>query len=702
MDGATFTLKLIDAVTGPARSASKALGSLRGALGGMGDAQASSAKAMGMGGGSGPSVGRGFSQIAKAARAAEGFRMDQEKEAKKSNPARGFSEIAKAAKAAEGMRRDREKSAGNAFKGFSEIAKAARAAKSGGFDGSGNKKKAHGKESAVGDFVKGTLIAGGLEKALEIVTELTKEIVLGAAELITFGQNARFAFDQLAKHGATGDKLFEHSRALAVRFGLDVEDTTHTYADFLKLQFNPKQADEFVRLGADMQALGADATNLKSIFLAIGQIKSLGKLQGGDLRQLEQAGISGQLIYEELGKSLGGKNAVEVQKLERAGKISADMALDAIKSAIKRKLQEKGLGDAGAKFADNTLSGITGRFKAIGMDTGLKLVEKMTAPLTALAKVALGKFENLFEGDGGEKTIDAIASALGKAAGFAGDFIGAFGSGFGDTLGKIWDGFKPLVDALGGSAGSGLSTELKAIGKYMGELAAAGLVVVGVAAVLGLGFEYLLATVAQVGIGIVTGLTDPLFKMVDDVLGWWFKLEGIWDEQGVSMTDKALGIGKQIVMGFVGGMESLLAYPLDAISGIADGTIAALKSALGIHSPSKAAQDVGGNFTGTYADTLQAGVSDAKAGGAALGMASAHGLNTTSSGAFGPLVSSLASPPTIDTAQSLRSGGRLGNFSPSFTFELHNSGDPEETAKLAAREARREFEAFFRQIEMET
>jgi tape measure domain-containing protein len=684
-DSATFTVKLIDAVSGPARSASKALGGLRGALSSMAGGGDSVGKALGMptGGGRGarggraPSAGRGFGEIAKAAKLAEGLRLDKDREAKRSTR--------------------------QAFSGFGEIAKAARAAKSSGYDGNGNRKKqGGGKGAMLGDFVKGTLIAGGIEKAVGFAADLTKEIIAGAAELITFGQNSRLAFDQLAKHGATGEKLFEHARALAVAFGLDVEDTTHKYADFLKLQFDPKQADDLVRLGADMRGLGADATKLDSIFLALGQIKSLGKLQGGDLRQLEQAGVSGQLLYEELGKALGGKSNAEVAKLEQAGKISADVAIESLKSAIKRKLQEKDLGEYGAKFANNTISGITGRFKALSTDAAIKVTDKMTAPLTALAKKGLGKFETFLESPQGDATMSAIADALGKAAGFAADFVGAFGSSFGNTLGKIWDGIKPLFDALGGGGtGDAVGQTLKTIGKYMGEVAAAGVLVIGIAGTMGLGFEYLLATAAQVGIGIVGGLIDPLYKMIDDSLAWWFKLKGIWDEQGTSLTDKALGIGKQVVLGFVGGIESLLAYPGDAIAGMARGTIDALKGALGIASPSKATEAIGENVTGTYADTLNAGVSDARAGGAALGAAAVHGMNTTSS-MYGPMVSTLASPPTLDTKQL---PGRGGFSMPPAVFNIEVSGlsgDPEEAAQKLGSAVERKLDEYFRRLEMET
>ena len=88
-----------------------------------------------------------------------------------------------------------------------------------------------------------------------------------------FAQRSELGFGQLAKHGASASKLFAHARAQAEELGLDVKDTTKTFMKFLALQFDPKQATDMIRMGADLQGLGATAEQVGSVFNAIGKIK---------------------------------------------------------------------------------------------------------------------------------------------------------------------------------------------------------------------------------------------------------------------------------------------------------------------------------------------------------------------------------------------------------------------------------------------
>ncbi|MDX1527058.1 MAG: tape measure protein, partial [Gammaproteobacteria bacterium] len=187
-------------------------------------------------------------------------------------------------------------------------------------------------KGGAGSVFGGLFAFEALKGASRAMMSLTKAIggaVIGSA---AFAQSQEMAFRQLSKHGVDGGRLFEHARATAQDFGLDVKNTTKQYAKFLALQFSPREADKLVAMGADLQALGNDAESVKGIFTALGQIKSKDRLQAEELLQLSERGISTKLVQEEIGKLLG-KTQDEVRKLQEQGKVDAETALLGIERA---------------------------------------------------------------------------------------------------------------------------------------------------------------------------------------------------------------------------------------------------------------------------------------------------------------------------------------------------------------------------------
>jgi tape measure domain-containing protein len=457
-------------------------------------------------------------------------------------------------------------------------------------------KETEGFGSNVKDYLTGSLLADGIRMGIGALKDLTLEFVHAGAELITFGQNAIVTFDQLAKHGATGTELFEHARALAVRFGLDVMDTTHEYQKLLALQFNPKQADDLIRMSADIMGLTGSAEKAQSALLAIGHIKSKTNLQTRDVRQLEQQGISGELIFDELSKRMGGKSTQDIQKLITKGKVGAAVAIEAIEAAIKRKLQESELGEFGAKFADKTLTGLWGRFKALTTDTGLDAVEKMAAPLTALAGGAIKDLEAFLDSPQGADTVQKIADGLAKAADAAGSFAKGFGSGFSDELSKIWQGMKPMIDALSGGPGADANKQAAMLGQNLGKLAAFSLAVTGAFAALGVAVGIASIYIFDPLQAAFDGLMRPIEKVIFAFVDMWGNIEAIADDKGQSLFEKFYGIGEQIMTGLSKGILSLAMWPVTAITASLRMGVEASQKVVQTHSPSRVYAEIGSNI----------------------------------------------------------------------------------------------------------
>lgn len=581
--------------------------------------------------------------------------------------------------------------------------------------------------STVASFAAGDLLAHGVESAIDAFLELGAKVAETTAHLVVFGQDAEFAFNQLAKHGATGAQLFEHSSALAMRFGLDLEETTHQYEKFLGLQFSPKAIDDLIRVGADMKSLGNTAEDVQGIFLSLGEIKSIGTLQARQLLMLEQHKVSGQLVRESLAEKLG-TNVEQVNALMHKGKISAELGIQAIEDAIVRKLQEAHPGEAGAKFADTTIDGIIDKFKARAKSIGLDISKPLEKPLTDLGRDMSDKLDGFLRSPKGVLTVKQIGDGLSKAAGFAMDLVSAFGSGFGDTFSKIYDGAKPFIDLFTGGDGDAAKSAFKSLAEDLGKVAAAA-VWVGIGfAGLGVAFVEVVALAYNVGEGVVKAITDPLFAMEKGFSRWWGEMSSIWNNGATSVVELSFNLGKEIVIGLGRGIESLLAYPGDALMGIARNAIDAAKKTFESHSPSMVMYGIGGDVglgLGMGIRSTAGDVADASrvvalgSVGAMSDVMSAPpvwsvGKTWGSFGAgssfdegraskpidYGPVgVSSAASPmPAADSRGASRGDT---TFSPQLTVNVEGGRNPDETGDRVGAAVERRLEAWFRQLEME-
>jgi len=432
----------------------------------------------------------------------------------------------------------------------------------------------------------------------------------GAYHMATFGQNTRLAFDALAKYGADGGKVFRHARDLAVEFGLDVQDTSKQYSKFLALQFNPDQADNMIKMGADLRALGNDAESVKGVFLALGQIKSKGRLQAQEMLQLQERGVAGGLVKEEIAKLMG-VAVSEVDKLQEAGKVSAEIGLAAIESAINRKLGNSKTGEAGKRFAENTIDGMVGQISATAEDVGITLMERLTPGFTRAADSALTFFQGFLDSEEGAATMDAISDAVGKVADMMEwlvpiglEALQIFGGEFAETFSGMSGALAATSDD-GGQLGHTILEMAKVAGMFFGIAAWGAQALYSVTAAVGI---FGLALV-EAGIGAVQGFFRPFIEGIGNLLLWWDDLSALWDDKGMGFATKAWEIGKHIVGGLAKGIWAAATLPFEAIIGVVDGVIEGSKKALGINSPSKVFYEMGEYSGEGYALGLRSSMS---------------------------------------------------------------------------------------------
>lgn len=500
-----------------------------------------------------------------------------------------------------------------------------------------------------GDSVfSGALKADIVMRSAVAMGHFAASVATGAYELVTFGQNSRLAFDQLAKHGASGTKIFDHARRLAAEYGLEVKDTSKQYSKFLALQFSPAQADSLVRTGADLRALGNSAEDVQGIFMAMGQIKSKGRLQAEELLQLQERGVSGGLVKEEIAKLMG-VAVSEVDKLQQKGAVSAEIGLDAIQNAINRKLNQSEAGVAGKKFADTTIDGITGKLKARATNLGIDLLGVLEKPFTGAAGAILTKLEAVGKSEAGAKMFTALSSGIesfGRFISFAAplfiDFVTTVGSGAVDAFGKL-SGALNITSGDSGDITQTLMTLASVLGDVLGA-AAYGITIFGS---LALGVGMLAGVLAGAGRAGIEGFLRPFIEGIGDLMLWWDDLSALWSAEGLSLGEKAWAIGKQLMTGLAQGIWNTLTLPIEAVWGAGKGIVDGAKAALGIHSPSKEMIALG-EYTGE---------------GFAIGLE--RGMPAANDN-FGPFASSAQG--AVGTVGAVGGGGAGGNV---FHAEIH-------------------------------
>jgi hypothetical protein len=274
--------------------------------------------------------------------------------------------------------------------------------------------------------------------------------------LAMFAEQTRNAFGNVIGDKQLGVLAFEHARKVAKEFGLDVEDTIGSMVKLRSMQFSIREATELIKISADLQTISKDAQATKRAIIAITQIKAKGRLQSEELvGQLAEAGVSTVLVYEQLEKILKTDRAGVLKKLQ-AGAIDADTGIAAIQAAIMEKLHIHKAGEAGKRFANETLTGLFNQLKAAPGQFGLDLERIIdTGPVRESIKAILAAFDGIDRSAVGG-FVGAMIQGFAKMV----PAVLAFADGFVGSLGKITDALsfgEEDVTGFARSAGAGLA-----------------------------------------------------------------------------------------------------------------------------------------------------------------------------------------------------------------------------------------------------
>jgi hypothetical protein len=216
-----------------------------------------------------------------------------------------------------------------------------------------------------------------------------------SVEAAMFAQKSELAIGFLTNSGAQAAIQFDEVRHMAAGLGLEVNETVHSFERLLAMQFSVGKSKDLIKMAADMQAIGADAQEVQRILYAISEIKSMGVLQKRQERMLQMAGISGELIDAALMKHTGITDHAKLEKARSKNQIGADVAIDAIMDAVMHKTHESKLGEAGAAYATQTLTGMRAQLLAGLENLETDAGKRILPGLTELASLAAGSIKKI-------------------------------------------------------------------------------------------------------------------------------------------------------------------------------------------------------------------------------------------------------------------------------------------------------------------
>lgn len=403
---------------------------------------------------------------------------------------------------------------------------------------------------------------------------------------VMFLGRAQVAFRNLAHGAGNGARALKETMTLAADLGLPVQQTTKSMQKLLAMQFDKSTATEIIKMGAALKALGANTEEVDRVILAMSQIKSAGKLQGDELMQLAEAGVSVDLIYKNIGKQLG-KTTEEVIKLKEAGKITADVAIAAIMEAVKDKGGVKNFQDL-TKQVGKTLPGKIDLARSAWELFVIKVADFAQGPLLKSLGPIIDEVTSALRGAGKSGLLKGLGEAfgfVGEAASMVWGILRGFFSGLSSGL------------RLGGVAGhvfKALGTAILSIlkSKIVVDLFQVwGAVLGGIISIVGI-LVSAIATLGSAAIWLFSAF-NPIVRIGELVLNGLGQIPAFISGVAETIGAKASSLGSRIIDGIVNGIRAGVSAVVSAITDVANSAVSAAKSALKIKSPSQVFANIG-------------------------------------------------------------------------------------------------------------
>lgn len=404
---------------------------------------------------------------------------------------------------------------------------------------------------------------------------------------------------------------------------------------------------------------GKDATQealLKEI--SAGKIKATDAVAALKKATYEQGGSKGLGSIAADRANTTGQGAIEALEAQwerlflsiKSG--PAGQAVIGLMSELTEALDPAGAG-AGILEAFNAITaGATEVWNKIMPSGGAAgIVQAVTGALTRavplvmqMADMGVDLFDRMFGDGNAGAMLSGIMSIFARMVPLVTSFVGGFASGFADALGTVAPLFKALFGAMDLGKGQGAAGVFKAIGQALGFVAVGVVLTVGAIASIigalaslpalisgGLGF------LAVTAVAAIADLTSSLGAVPGDLVGL------------------AMGVGAAIVQGIGAGLTGGIEWIKGVVTSLGTTIVDTVKLVLKIQSPSKVMEGLGSYTAEGFAKGVESGNGNARAA-----------------------TSALVRPPTVTAAGRVGGGGNTYNFS----FEIHGDNAEETAAEV--------------------
>lgn len=456
--------------------------------------------------------------------------------------------------------------------------------------------------SALGSMA---LKAGAAAAAIALIVSAIKtaaaamvKFVGSTIKMAAWAEKTRMGFHFVAGGVKKGNAAMSRAIKLSKTYGLDVMETTDQFKKLLAMQFSLSEATDVVKMAADMKALGMGADATQRIIVAMTQIKSAGKLAGGEMKQLAEAGISTDLIYGALAKQLN-KNVKEVKKMQAAGKITATQGLDAIKAAVMQKLHIDNLGDAGKK-ATKTLAGMWGKMKAAGQGAFIEFAQKVLPSIRKAFGPIVEEIMAWSKSEGAKNLMADMVEGFGMLARSAAQVwpaIKLIAKGAADLVGFMTGASQAVESVTDKLADMGITagpvSAMITMFKVLGVVVLAALAAISAALALAAAPVIILwnafGMLWDAIVGGMESTVGPLMALGSTIAT---AFTSAWSSL-TAFGSKFASLGSDMMAGLVAGIKAAAGAVVSAITGVVSSGIDAAKGALGISSPSKVFENMG-------------------------------------------------------------------------------------------------------------
>lgn len=299
-----------------------------------------------------------------------------------------------------------------------------------------------GKES--GNFFTG-LVAGFVGGAAgQIVDQAMKSVgrAVGAAKEAFIDYNAtmeqtQIAFESMLGSATEAKALMADLKTFAAKTPFEFEDIAPAAQQLKAFGFEAEQIlPTLTAIGNASSGLGKGTEGLKQMAFVLGQIKTTGKLMGGDVMQLSQLGVP---VKEILAKNLG-LAADQMAEIGKLG-IDADTAIQALITGMNDRFPDM------MKKQSESFSGMMSTIR----DNMNQIAGKIGEPIFNSVKDATKRVTGLFD--------EMLTNVNQK--GLAGIFDGIIPDKLADnihhlfdSIGQGWEALKGILSNVGDALGS--------------------------------------------------------------------------------------------------------------------------------------------------------------------------------------------------------------------------------------------------------